>query len=158
MAKIKNKYLYTKNTFYHVYNRGNNKRDIFWNDKDYLRFIEVLFRYENEYDISVYAYCLMPNHYHLLIRLGSESNAISKYMHRCMTAYVMYFNKRYNLIGRLFQSPFEAVRLPTVRSVIREIEYIQENPVRKGLVKDSLDYRWLNISLRHGKDRIYLKD
>lgn len=156
MAKMKNEYLYTTNTFYHIYNRGNRKKLIFWNTKDHLKFIEILHRYEKEYDLTIYAYCLMPNHYHFLIRLGSEVGSISKFMHRCMTAYGMYFNKKYQLVGRLCQSPFQAVKLVTVKSIIREIQYIEANPKKAGLVKVSSDYRWLNISLQHDLDTICL--
>lgn len=151
MAKLKNEYLYAKNTFYHIYNRGNNKQLIFLDTKDYLRFVGVLLRYEELYDISLYAYCLMPNHYHLLLRLGSDENAISEYMHRCMTAYVMYFNKKHSRIGRLFQSPFQVRRIYTVKGILRVIQYIEKNPVKADLVKVSSDYRWLYISLKQQK-------
>ncbi len=148
MAKIKNKYLYTKNSFYHIYNRGNDKNLIFYEVADYKRFINRLLRYKKDYDLELYAYCLMPNHFHLLIRLGRYEGEISKYLHRCMTSYSMYFNKKYNHIGRLFQSPFQVKKLNSIRSIIRVILYIENNPVDAKLVKASSDYRWLRIFLR----------
>jgi REP element-mobilizing transposase RayT len=148
--KPRNKYLYSSNSFYHIYNRGNNKRLIFFNSKDYIRFEQTIYKYEKDFDLNIYASCLMPNHYHLLIQLGSDTSAISKYMQRCMTSYVMYFNKKYAFIGRLFQSPFQVRRLPSVKSIIRVIQYIEKNPVEANLVKVSTDYRWLRIPLGQG--------
>lgn len=145
MSKIKSKFLYSRNSYYHIYNRGNNKKLIFYEDGDYQKFINNLFKYKGDYDLSIYAYCLMPNHYHLLIRLGQKRGDISKYMHRCMTAYAMYFNKRYKSVGRLFQSPFQVKKLNDVKSIIRVILYIENNPVEAHLVKTSADYKWLEI-------------
>ena len=76
MAKIRNEYLYTKNSFYHIYNRGNNKKVIFYEVSDYKRFICRLFKYVKDYDLDIYAYCLMPNHFHLLLKLGENKNDI----------------------------------------------------------------------------------
>ena len=152
MAKIKNEYLYTKNSFYHIYNRGNNKKLIFYEVGDYERFVKRLFQYKKDYDLEIYAYCLMPNHFHLLIRLGRHEEAISKYIHRCMTSYVMYFNKKYGFVGRLFQGPFRVKKLSTVKSILRVILYIENNPVDAKLVKASSDYRWLRIFLRETKE------
>ncbi len=147
MAKIKNKYLYKKNSFYHVYNRGNNKRLIFYDINDYERLVRKILEFEKDYDLNIYSYCLMPNHYHLLIKLGNDKNDISKYMQRLMTAYVMYFNKKYQNIGRLFQGPFEARRLKDFKDVVGLTQYLENNPVEAGLCKVSSDYRWLYISL-----------
>ena len=69
-------------TFYHIYNRGNNKRLIFYEINDYERLVKRVLEYEKEYDLIVYAYCLMPNHYHLLVKLGDDRSAVSKYMQR----------------------------------------------------------------------------
>lgn len=148
MAKISSKQLYSKNTFYHLYNRGNRKRLIFNDDRDHIYFLNNLFRNEDLYDLNLYGFCLMPNHYHLLICLGNDETAISKYMHKCMTSYSMYFNKRYDLVGRLCQSPFQAVKLTSTQSIIQEIEYFKQNPVKTGLVKNPDDYRWLKIFIR----------
>ena len=151
MAKIKSKYLYSRNSFYHIYNRGNNKKLIFFENKDYQRFVNNLLQYEIDYELSIYAYCLMPNHYHLLIRLGQKRSDISKYMHRCMTAYVMYFNKKYKSVGRLFQSPFQVKKLCNIKSIIRVVLYIENNPIEAKLVKASSNYKWLEILPKHRK-------
>ena len=158
MGKIKNQYLYTENTFYHIYNRGNDKRLIFLDTRDYARFITNIKKYEKGYGLIVYAYCLMPNHYHMLIQLGSNKGDISKFMHQCMTAYSMYFNKKYDRVGRICQSPFQASRLPTIKSIVKIFEYIKDNPVKAGLVKASEDYRWLDISLEQPKCILEVKE
>jgi REP element-mobilizing transposase RayT len=145
MAKIKSKNLYKRNSFYHLYNRGNNKRVIFHEENDYDKFLKNIFMYEKKYDLSIYEFCLMPNHFHLLVRLGSKRESISKYMHRCMTSYSMYFNRKYQTIGRLFQSPFQVKRLDSVKSIIRVLKYIENNPVEANIVKVPSEYRWLEI-------------
>ena len=151
MVKTKNKYLYRGNTFYHIYNRGNNKRLIFYEINDYERLVKRVLEYEKEYDLIVYAYCLMPNHYHLLVKLGDDRSAVSKYMQRLMTAYVMYFNKKYQNIGRLFQGPFKASRLNKTEDILRVLQYLENNPVEAGLSKVPSDYRWLYVSFNQEK-------
>ena len=86
----------------------------------------------------------MPNHFHFLIRLGDNPDDISKFMHRSMTSYTMYFNKKYGLVGSVFQGPFCVRRLEDIPSIIRTSDYIDNNPVKAGLVKKSEDYKWLS--------------
>src|SRR3989344_5285923 len=126
---------FEKNGYYHVYNRGAHKREIFFGRNDYQTFIDILSYYltypdgkpysefnNNQEKISLIlaepsrkhliAYCLMPNHYHLLFRQvyhPSKQTGISNLMQRLSVAYVMYFNKKYNHSGGLFQGKFKNV-------------------------------------------------
>lgn len=99
----------------------------------------------------------MPNHYHLLIKTGIDENSITKYMHRSMTSYSMYFNKKYSLVGRLFQGVFQAKRLDSVPDIIKAVKYLERNPVKAGLVKNASDYKWLTITLQSEEEKIYLE-
>jgi len=158
VGKLHNTTIYKEKTFYHIYNRGNRKGLIFWNSSDYLRFLTALKEYEKVSDLIVYGYCLMPNHYHLLILLGLETASISKYMQKVMTSYAMYFNKKYQLVGHICQGAFRVKRLESIGSILRVIKYMSNNPVEANLVRRSEDYRWLNISLKYEEERIYYND
>ncbi|MBU1119759.1 transposase [Patescibacteria group bacterium] len=153
---MKNAKLYRPNTFYHVYNRGNRKQIVFWNSSDYVRFTKKVLEYEKLYDLTIYKRCLMPNHYHMLIRLGNSVEDISRFMHRSMTAYTMYFNKKYDLVGSVFQGPFRVKRLEGIQDILRTSEYIDKNPVKAGLVRRSEDYKWLSGSFGKEEETYYL--
>ncbi len=106
MRKEKVEKLYVRNGFYHVYNRGNNKQDVFLTEKDYKVFVNLLFKYLKDTSIMLVGYCLMPNHFHMLLKSCSFKAQIPKFMHRFMTSYAMYFNRRYKRVGRVFNLHF----------------------------------------------------
>lgn len=135
---------YKPNTFYHIYNRGNRKQKIFLQTEDYERFISSMQRFltTNKYDLLIYSYCLMPNHYHLLVNSGSCPIEITYFMHRFMTSYVMYFNKKYDYVGRLFQSSYNAKSIRSLKHFNKIVNYISQNPVKAGLVENAQDYKW----------------
>lgn len=147
MSKKRNYTIYKPNCFYHVYNRGNRKELIFFNVMDYSKFLQILDEKAKKVDLIVYGYCLMPNHFHLLIKLGFDLGDVSTFMQSSMTSYSKFVNKRYHIVGRLFQGPFMVKRLDGVEDVLKVIKYFQNNPVKAGLVKNYEDYRWLRISL-----------
>lgn len=138
---------------YHVYNRGVEKRDIFVDDKDYSRFISgaglfndinpaynVGFRLkqsninsENQYVserklVDILAFCLMPNHFHLLLR-QKENNGISKFMNKIGVGYTNYFNLKYKRVGPLFQGAFKAVLIDKESQFLYIPYYIHLNPL-----------------------------
>ncbi|MDP3799884.1 MAG: transposase [bacterium] len=139
---------------YHIYNRGVEKRKIFLNDKDYLRFIHNLFEFNDEnpvvntdyyFDsfvvkqdnsnkkrarkllVDILAFVLMPNHFHLILRQRKE-NGIIKFMQKLGTGYTMYFNKKNDRVGGLFQGRFKAVILEKQVHFIHLPYYIHSNP------------------------------
>src|SRR5690606_22360993 len=116
---------FTKEQYYHVYNRGVEKRAIFLDDEDYTVFLGLIKKYltgktdqkkhRHAFDslsgeVQLIAYCLMPNHFHLLLYQKSD-DGITKLMRRLTTAYAMYFNNKYNRIGRLFQGTYKAAHV-----------------------------------------------
>jgi len=137
--------------FYHVYNRGTDKRKIFITNRDYERFIVLLYlansnnsiridlrrqsfqdlmeidRGKNFVDIG--AYCLMPNHFHILLREKTE-NGISLFMQKLTTAYTMYFNKKHERNGVLFQGVFKAEHLENDNYLKYMYSYIHLNPIK----------------------------
>jgi len=140
--------------FYHIYNRGTEKRDIFLDKADYLRFIVLLYISNNvdvvhisnlinkgdalmkildldkkETLVDIGAYCLMPNHFHLLIKEKKEGG-IAKFMGKLATGYSMYFNKRYERTGKLFQGVFKATHADNDEYLKYLFAYIHLNPVK----------------------------
>jgi putative transposase len=131
------------NSFFHIYNRGNHKKKIYHSPKDYDVFLRLLSKYLTIYKpISLASYCLMPNHYHLLLKTGSETNDLVKLMHRLMTSYAIYFNKKYQQKGHLFESRYKSKYLPQEKDVTRVAKYLANNPVKAGLCRESNDYKW----------------
>ena len=117
---------------YHVYNRGNRKNKIFLNVKDYQRFLRKLKEYTKKFDVSLVCYCLMPNHFHLLLVQKDES-AITKFMLSLCTSYSKYFNIKHELVGRLFQARFRAKIVETDEYLLHLSRYIHLNSISDDL-------------------------
>lgn len=128
--------------YYHVYNRGVEKRVIFLDDQDYTVFLGLLKKYltgsregmthHHKFEtlgeqVKLLAYCLMPNHFHLLFYQQSE-DAITKLMRRVTTGYVMYFNQRYARVGGLFQGRYKASQITADAYLHHISRYIHLNP------------------------------
>jgi len=143
---------FVEGEYYHLYNRGNNKRTIFHDKKDYEYFLSLLFianskesfntvrlmrkKDMNIFDleiksklVSIGAFVLMPNHFHILIT-QKEKEGISKFMQKISTAYVMYYNKKYNQTGSLFEGKFKSQYLDTDIYLKYIYSYIHLNPVK----------------------------
>ena len=134
---------------YHVMLRGINKQDIFEDDEDYLQMTSCLQGLTERYDengvtveplCTIYSYCLMSNHLHLLIREQEED--ISSVMKRLGVAYAYYFNKKYQRNGHLFQDRFRSEPVNTMEYFVTLLRYIHQNPVKAGIVEDAADYEW----------------
>lgn len=157
MKKEKVFQLYRTNSYYHLYNRGNRKKEIFLTEKDYQVFVKLLYKYLKGSTLKLIGYCLMVNHYHLILKNGKDRKAISHYMQCFMTAYVMYFNRKYKLVGRMFQGPFQAKRLPRIRDLENVKEYLKQNPfeIVVSEEKSIREYKWLYIrdekNMKEGK-------
>ncbi|KKS45060.1 hypothetical protein A3I25_01915 [Candidatus Nomurabacteria bacterium RIFCSPLOWO2_02_FULL_42_17] len=136
--------------YYHIYNRGNSKQKIFHDKEDHYRFISLLYacnsennfriyalnKIESPYDfkrdlelVSIGAYCLMPNHFHILIT-QTEKGDISKFMQKLSTAYVMYYNKKYKRTGGLFEGKFKAEHVDEDRYLKYLFSYIHLNSIK----------------------------
>lgn len=129
--------------YYHIYTRGSEKRNIFIDRADRERFLNRLKEYKDRHRVSVLCYCLMPNHYHLLVKqLSSES--ISKFISRLNLAYAMYFNKRYERVGPLFQGRFKAKNVDKDEYIVHLSRYIHLNSL--AVNSDFENYPWSSIS------------
>src|SRR3989344_3003246 len=145
---------FTENEYHHIYSRGVEKRKIFMGTKDYGRFVALLyimnqdvpFRMDNflrnskndlknifkeqraKTLVSILGYCLMPNHFHLILYECKE-NGISKFMAKLLTAYSMYFNTKYERSGPLFTRPFRSEHINNESQYMFIFSYVHLNPI-----------------------------
>jgi len=117
--------------YYHIFNRGAHKRSLFCDDGDYLRLLNLLKKYSRLLDISIIAYCLMPNHYHWLVRQDGEA-AVRFLVQRVFNAYSHAFNVRRQHSGTLFEGPYKAILVESDEYLHQLCRYIHANPVRHG--------------------------
>lgn len=125
---------------YHITARGNERREIFRDDDDQIAMLEIISGAIKRYNLRVYAYVLMSNHYHMLLETV-EANLI-KVMHDIQTAYTQKFNHRHRRIGHLFQGRYKSILVDKDAYLLELSRYIHLNPVRAGIVKLPQDYRW----------------
>ncbi|MDO8570099.1 MAG: transposase [Candidatus Daviesbacteria bacterium] len=153
---------YSMDSYYHIYNRGVEKRLIFMDDQDYAVFLSYLRTYLMPKDIdllkkqlsdsslnskekdkifnlikmnnfadeiTLYCYCLMPNHFHFLVKQKS-ANSIDKFMNSLGVRYTLYFNRKYKRVGSLYQDVYKAVMVYTDEQLLNITHYIHKNPVK----------------------------
>ena len=125
---------------YHVITRGNNRRQIFNAPADYKKFLSLLAVQKDKLPFLLYAYCLMTNHVHLL--LERQASAVGRIMHRLLTGYAQYYNRRYQRVGHLLQGRHKAILCQSERYLSELIRYIHLNPVRAGMVSRPEDYEY----------------
>ncbi len=134
-------------SYFHICCRGIEGNDLFIEEQDYCRYLTKLEHYRKEYSLNCFAYCLMSNHTHLLI-LFPSINILSKFMHRLGTSYSMYFNRRYKRKGHLFQNRFSSWIVSDESHLLKTKEYIEDNPVKAGLIDKKENYLWNSCSKR----------
>lgn len=145
----------SKTGIYHIMIRGANKQEIFHDNEDRSRFLEILSEIKTISEIKVYGWCLMNNHVHLLLQDGSESISIT--MKRLGVRYVRYYNQKYKTTGHLFQDRFKSECIETDKYLLTVIRYIHQNPVKAQLMKKPEQWKWSSCLGYYG-DRVYPTD
>lgn len=150
--------------FYHIFNRGVDRGNIFFDDDNYLFFIKNMKRYLLPV-MDIIAYCLMPTHYHLLICVIGEDNnnaiddfdglkqincSVARAMQRFSISYTKAINKRYDRVGSIFQGAYKAKHVNGLGHSRRIIPYIHQNPVNAGLVKNTIDWEFSSARVYEG--------
>lgn len=125
---------------YHLYNRGNDRHLIFFEQENYLYFLRLVRRHLIEQTLDVLAYCLMPNHYHLLVQC--KTHEVSGAMMRLSVAYTKAMNRRYNRVGSLFQGQFQAIAVDSDEYLSHLTRYIHLNPVKARLAARPEDWEF----------------
>lgn len=152
--------------FYHIYNRGNNKRPIFMNKFDLRRFLQSIREFNSEEPIgsiyenlfkkdqlgslasklvNVVAYCLNSNHFHLILEQLID-HGITKFMHRLGTGYVKYFNEKYNFAGSLFQGPYRGIHIDSDEYLLHLSAYVNLNSEAHSRRKYPVNQSFLSVS------------
>lgn len=126
---------------YHVIFRGVNRFNIFEEDKDYKKILEIIADLKEELGFSIYAYVLMNNHAHLIIK-ESELAQISLIMKRMLIRYAGWFNKKYDRSGILIENRFRSEPVETEDYLLNLAKYIHQNPVKGGLSSNVATYKW----------------
>jgi len=148
--------------YYHIYNRGANRQPIFRTDDNYRFLLRRVKAYATRFDIAVIAYCLMPNHYHFLLRQDGP-HSISRFVQAVFNSYTKAFNKMFHRSGTLFAGPFRAVWVDRDEYLLHLCRYIHLNPVRAGLVASPEAWPYSNylewVGAREGrlKDEAFIR-
>ena len=149
--------------YYHVYNRGINHQDIFRNGENYRFLLGRVKKYILPNHLAMIAYCLMPNHYHFLLRQGGEI-PISTFIQAVFNSYSKAFNLAFVRTGTLFEGPFRAIAVAKYEYLLHLCHYIHRNPLEAGLVKHPAEWQYSNylewIGKRAGTlvDRDFVKE
>jgi len=125
--------------YYHIYNRGANRDLIFFNAENYSYCLRLMSKYKDKYSLSLIVYCLMPNHYHFVIRQDAE-NGISEFMRDVFNTYAQAVNMQQDRKGTLFQGRFRHIHIEKDEHNLHLCRYIHLNPVKAGLV--TLPEQW----------------
>ena len=138
------------NGWYHVMNIGACHRNIFIDDQDRFRFLQLLEAATGIHEIEIHAFCLMGNHFHLLVRCQHPN--LDAALHRIMSMYVREFNKRHGRDGPLFRSRYHAILVETDPYLLAVTRYIHRNPLDLG-VTDIESYQWSSLGLYSRRSR-----
>lgn len=125
--------------FYHVFNRGNDRRKLFGDPADYRFFLNKLALLIKTYESVLYHYCLMPNHFHFLLKV-QKAKDLPASMHRLQLSYARYFKKAYRFTGHVFQERFRSPRISEESYYLQCGRYIERNPLRAQLVQQPEEY------------------
>ena len=152
-----NRSLFAPDHYYHIYNRGAHKQPIFREPRNYSFVLQKIRMYSIAHQITIIAYCLMPNHYHLLVRQDGETRA-GILPQLVFNSYTKAYNKRYNHSGTLFQGSFQAIDVHNLNYCLQLCRYIHANPVKDGLVSKPDQWQYSNYHEWTGKGNNLLVD
>ena len=131
--------------------RGANRKDIFHDDKDRIRYLNTLNKYKNNGKaFQVYGWCLMNNHIHLLLQEGKLT--VADILKRTGVSFAGYYNRKYNAMGHLFQDRFKSEGVDGDAYLLTVVRYIHQNPVKAGMVQHPADWPWSSCSGYYGRN------
>jgi len=133
---------------YHLTQRGNAKQRVFFADADYRMYLDLLRRYSAAHGLAVWAYCLMPNHVHLIV-VPQHKTSMAKALGRTHAEYARYFNLTQRSCGHVWQARYFSCPLERAH-LWRALAYVEQNPLRAGLVEDVQAYRWSSVTSHLG--------
>ena len=146
-----------ENATYHILSRGNNKQKVFLDNDDPARFLKLLSFYKQKFDLRIYHYVLMTNHYHLILQ-AKDGAALAAAMKGLNLAYATYFRKKYGGAGYLWQGRFKSFVIQDGKYILECGRYIELNPVRAGIVEKAENYPWTSAGVYLKAERNPLVD
>ncbi len=142
---------------YHITSRGNEKKPVYKDDQDRENFLFILDKVNKRYHWLCHAYCLMDNHFHLLIETPDGNLSIG--MRQLNGVYTQAFNKRHRRVGHLFQGRYKAILIQKDSHLLEVCRYVVQNPVRAGLAEDPGQWRWSSYRCHGGaREAIFVLD
>lgn len=146
----------SKTGIYHIIMRGINRQSIFEDEEDRERLLLTLERYKATCGYSIYAYCLMDNHLHILIK--EEKELLAQTIRRIAGSYVYWYNRKYERIGNLFQDRFKSEPVENDSYFLTVLRYIHQNPVKAGIMRNIKEYKWSSYDEYIGESKIIDKE
>ena len=136
-----------KEYVYHILTRGNNRQEVFKDERDYKKYIEILQRYKDKYKFKLYHYVLMRNHVHLILESIERGGTLAEIMKGINLSYAQYYKKRYKHIGHFWQDRYKSIIISKDDYLLACGSYVELNPVRAGIVEDPKDYKWSSYNV-----------
>jgi len=126
---------------YHVINRGNGRQDIFHKSEDYHAFVDLIGEAKEKFSLKLFAYCLMPNHFHLLLS-PNKGDDLSRWMQWFMTSHVRRYHQHYHTNGHIWQGRYKSFIVQEDTHLLTVVRYIEGNPVRAQLATSAGEWNW----------------
>lgn len=131
-----------KEHVYHVLTRGNNRQDVFEDEEDFRKYLDILLRYKEKYHFKLYHYVLMTNHVHLVIEPSEGGGSLSEIMKVINLAYAQHYKRKYRHTGHFWQDRYKSIIISKDGYLLACGSYVELNPVRAKIVEDPKDYTW----------------
>ncbi len=148
----RNPRILSESGIYHIMFRGTNKQEIFLSKWDYEKFLEVLIKLKAEINFKIYAYCLMSNHVHLVLKEIGIGD-ISKIMQRLLTKYARWFNIKYDRTGTLLEGRYRSRAVDSDEYFLHLVRYVHQNPQKAKITETAEEYMWSSFRDYSGTDK-----
>jgi len=131
-----------KEHVYHVLTRGNNRQDVFEDEDDFRKYLDILLRYKEKYRFTLYHYVMMTNHVHLVMEPSEGGGGLSEIMKGINLAYARHYKRKYSHIGHFWQDRYKSIIISKDEYLLACGSYVELNPVRAKMVEEPQDYSW----------------
>ncbi len=139
--------------FYHIVNRGVNKSEVFLEKEDFYKFLELMLKIKNDYNITFHAFTILPTHYHILIETHKDN--LSEAMRLLNSAYAAWYNFKSGRVGHLWKGRFDSYMLFDEEHFWKVVKYIERNALVLGLVDDIKDWDYQSLAIRIKKTKFF---
>jgi putative transposase len=137
------------NYCYHVLNRANRRAEVFHEPADYRAFLSLMAKAQEHETLPILATCLMPNHFHLVVR-PERDNSISRWVHWLCTTHVRHYHDKYGTSGRVWQGPYKACLIQADHHLLTVMRYVERNAQEARIVRRAEDWAWGSLHWREG--------